>query len=546
MDASSEKKSLSQRPSESAELGNTSDVTVKDAEEGQYPVGLKFAILASAALVAVFLIALDQTIIGTAIPKITDEFHGLEDVSWYAAAYFMTFGAAHASAGKLYKYCNLKWSFLGSMLVFEVGSLICGVAPNSKSLVVGRAIAGLGAAGLSVGSTSIIALSTPPPKRPMMMGLVGATYAISAVMGPLIGGAFTETTTWRWCFYINLPIGGVSALALFFFLNLSAFAAPPDIPWTQKLLHLDPVGISLAMGAITCFILGLQYAGSTHPWDSSIVIGLIVGFVLITAVLVAWEIWLGEYSMMLPRLWKHRWLYATASYQFFFMGSYIVLLYYLPIYFQSILGAGPIRSGVDNLPLVLAASVFALVGGAVVMKTGRAQQVMLVSSGLTTVAIGLIYTLDVGSSTGKWAGYQLFVGIVLAFGIMHGLSIVQANVDAEDISAVTANLLFFQTVGGAFSTSSGQAAFINQLLAELPKLAPTVNPGLVIITGATELHNVFPPDVLPGVLQAYMNGIKAAFAVGVGFAGTAFISSIFIPWKKLPTHVEGEPMVMVV
>ncbi|KAF2823617.1 putative efflux pump antibiotic resistance protein [Ophiobolus disseminans] len=544
MDASSEKKSVAQSLSENAELGHTSDVTVKDVEEDQYPHGIKLIILASASLVAVFLIALDQTIIGTAIPKITDDFHGLQDVSWYAAAYFMTFGAAHTSAGKMYKYFNLKWSFLLSMFVFEVGSLICGVAPNSKSLVVGRAIAGLGGAGLSVGGTSIIALSTPPQKRPMMMGLIGATYAVSAVLGPLIGGALTDKASWRWCFYINLPVGGVAALALFFFLHLPADATSSAIPWTRKLLHLDPVGISLAMGGITSFILALQYGGSSHSWDSSVVVGLLVGSALITGVLVAWEIWLSEYAMMLPRLWRHRWLYATAVYQFFFMGSYIALLYYLPIYFQSILGASAIRSGVDNLPLVLAASVFALVGGVIVMKTGRAQQVMLVGSGLTTVAIGLVYTLDIGSPTSKWVGYQLFVGIVMSVAMMHGLSIVQANVGAEDISAVTANLLFFQTVGGAFSTSSGQAAFVNRLLHELPKTAPTVIPGLVLLTGASELHNVFPPDVLPGVLQAYMSGIKAAFAVAIGFAGTAFIAAWFVPWKKLPTHLPGETAMM--
>jgi hypothetical protein len=206
------------------------------------------------------------------------------------------------------------------------------------------------------------------------------------------------------------------------------------MPWIQKLLHLDPVGITLAMGGITSFALALQYGGLSHPWGSSVVIGLLVGSALIAGVLVAWEIWLGEHAMMLPRLWRHRWLYATASYQFFFMGS-------LPIYFQSILGASPIRSGVYNPPLVLAASLFALVGGAIVMKTGRAQQVMAVGSGLTTIAIGLIYTLDIGSPASKWVGYQLFVGIVMALAIMHGLSIVQANVSEEDISAVTANLL---------------------------------------------------------------------------------------------------------
>lgn len=378
---------------------------------------------------------------GTAVPKITDEFHGLEDVSWYAAAYFMTFGAAHTSAGKLYKYYDIKWSFLVSMIIFEVGSLICGVAPNSKSLVVGRAIAGLGGAGLSVGGTSIISFTVPPAKRPMMMGLVGTTYALAAVLGPLIGGAFTDRVSWRWCFYINLPIGGVAALAVFFFFHLPAAAAPPKVSWGEKLLQLDPVGVALAMGALTSFILALQYGGVTHAWNSSVVIGLLVGFFAITATLVAWEIWLGDYAMMLPRLYKQRSLSFTAPYQFFFMGSYIVLLYYLPIYFQSILGASPIRSGVNNLPLVLAASVFALAGGAVVMKTGRAQQVMFVGSMLTTVAIGLVYTLDVDSSTAKWVGYQFFVGSVMAFAMMHGLTVAQANVGPEDLSTVTANLL---------------------------------------------------------------------------------------------------------
>lgn len=353
----------------------------------------------------------------------------------------MTFGAAQTSAGKIYKYFDLKWSFLISMLIFEVGSLICGVAPNSKTLVVGRAIAGLGGAGLSVGGTCIVSLTVTPAKRPMMMGIIGMTYAIAAVLGPLLGGAFTDRVSWRWCFYINLPIGAVAAVAVFFFLHLPAGATPPPISWTQKLLHADPVGIVLAMGGITCFLLALQYGGVTYPWNSGVVIGLLVGFGLLVIALVGWEIWLGDYAMMPPRLYKQRSLTAPAAYQFFFMGSYLVLLYYLPIYFQSILGASPIQSGINNLPLVLTAAVFALVGGIVVMKTGRPQQVMFVGSMLTTVAMGLIYTLDIDTSTGKWVGYQIFVGCSMAFAIMHGVTIAQANVGPEDLAAVTANLL---------------------------------------------------------------------------------------------------------
>jgi MFS transporter, DHA2 family, glioxin efflux transporter len=137
------------------------------------------------------------------VPRITDEFGGLEDVSWYAAAYFMIGGGTQPSAGKAYKFFNLKYSFLISMLIFEIGSLICGAAPTSKALIFGRAIAGLGASGLVVGAFAIVPMSVPPKKAPLMISVISMTYVLSAVLGPIVGGAFSESVTWRWCFYIN-------------------------------------------------------------------------------------------------------------------------------------------------------------------------------------------------------------------------------------------------------------------------------------------------------------------------------------------------------
>jgi len=411
-----------------------------EEDENEYPTGLSLILLVASIVLTVFLTSLDQTIVGTAIPKITNEFGGLEQVSWYGSAYFMCLGGFQSSFGKAYKYFPLKQTFLVSIFIFELGSLICAVAPNPNAFIVGRAIAGVGGAGINIGGAVILAFSAPPVKRPALMGLVGFSYTIAAIVGPILGGAFADRVTWRWCFYINLPIGGLAMLLIMGFFTNPKQARPVEATLKEKLLQMDPVGVVLAMGSIISFILALQYAGVTYEWRSSMVIGLLVGFVVILAVLVAWEVYQGEYAMLPSRLLKEKWLWAPSLFQFFFAGCYFLLLYYLPIYFQSIKGENAIQSGVDNLPLVVAGCVSIIAGGIIVTKTRIATPFMAIGAAITTVGCGLLYTLDIDTPSAKWIGYQILLGFSIAFPFQNALNIVQASATNEDMSTATSSL----------------------------------------------------------------------------------------------------------
>lgn len=352
----------------------------------------------------------------------------------------MCFGGFQSSWGKAFKYFPLKAAFVTTVAAFEVGSLICGAAPNATALIVGRAIAGMGGAGIATGGTTIVAFSAPPEKRPILMGVIGVTYALAAVAGPLLGGVFSDRVSWRWCFYINVPIGAFVVGIILIFFHLPNAVKPIKVAWKEKLLQMDPMGVVLAMGSIICFLLALQYGGIAHPWHSSVVIGLLVGFVILLLSLGFWEFYQGEYAMLVPRLLSQRSLWAAATFQFFFAGSYFLLLYYLPIYFQSIKGASPIRSGVDNLPFVITAGILVLAGGITVAKTGHAVPFMALGAALTTVGMGLLYTLDVDTPSAKWMGYQILLGASLAFPFQNCLNVVHANVEGKDIASATSIL----------------------------------------------------------------------------------------------------------
>ena len=216
-----------------------------------------------------------------------------------------------------------------------------------------QAIAGAGGAGIASGSYTILAFAVPPSRAAAFTGVLGVVYAVASVVGPLLGGVFTANVSWRWCFYINLPIGGVSAVIILIFFTAPKAAKPQPAPFKEKILQLDLGGAFILMAAVVCLILALQWGGTTKPWSDPDVIGTLVGFFVIIAVFIVNEWWMDERALMVPRLMKQKTLALMSSYTLFNAASFFVLIYYLPIYFQSIDGVSASQSGVRNLPLIL-------------------------------------------------------------------------------------------------------------------------------------------------------------------------------------------------
>jgi MFS transporter, DHA2 family, glioxin efflux transporter len=294
-----------------------------------------------------------EAIISTAIPTITKRFHSEDQVGWYGSAFFMCLAAFQAFWGKAYKFFPLKSVFLTCITIFEIGSLVVAVAPSSTVIIVGRAIQGAGGAGITDGCYIILAFITEPKHLHKVMGVSSLVWTCSSVLGPVLGGVFTQDVSWRWCFFVNLPLGGAAMAIILIFFKTPPHSRVAHAELKEIPLLFDIGGAFLILAAMTCLLLVLQDGGVTYPWNHAVPIGLLVGFILITVVFILLEWKLGDRAMLSFRILKRRTIWSIAAYSVCIQASGFARNYNLPIFFQAVQGVSPTESGIRTLPTVL-------------------------------------------------------------------------------------------------------------------------------------------------------------------------------------------------
>ncbi|MCJ1396211.1 hypothetical protein MMC18_009100 [Xylographa bjoerkii] len=505
----------------------------KTSSEPAYPPTREVLIIMGGLFLVLFLVALDRLIIGVAIPRITDQFDSLGDVGWYGSAYLVTTCAFMLLMGKIYTFTNPKWVYLCSLVVFEIGSALCGAAPNSTALIIGRAIAGLGNAGLFQGAVVITVYIVPLHKRPQYMGFMGSVFGIASAVGPLLGGAFTDGPGWRWCFYVNLPCGAVVFVLLAIFLHIPPEMLARDLTtWKEKVTRMDPIGTFFFLPCIICLVLALQWGGVTYSWSNARVVVLLVLAGILFVVFVVVQRWKGENATVPGRVFVNRSIIAGFWFSFCSGAALQTLVYFLPIWFQAIKQASAVKSGIMSLPLVLGLVITGISAGILTKVSGYYTPWMILSSILTPIGAGLIATFTPDTGHSAWIGYQALLGMGFGLGMLQSSVAAQTVLPRKDVSIGAALMQFSQTLGGAVFISVADSIFDTRLADNLLKI-PGIDVGSVAATGATDLKDKVPASLLPQVLVAYNDALIATFYLVTALTCCTMFGSLAMEWKSV-------------
>ncbi|CQR64310.1 MDR family MFS transporter [Streptomyces leeuwenhoekii] len=482
-----------------------------------------------ALLLGMLLAALDQTIVSTALPTIVSDLGGMDHLSWVVTAYLLASTAATPLWGKLGDQYGRKRLFQTAIVIFLVGSALCGMARNMPELIAFRALQGLGGGGLMVLSMAIVGDLVSPRERGRYQGLFGAVFGATSVLGPLLGGLFTEHLSWRWVFYINLPVGVVA---------LAVIAAVLHIPHKATRHVIDYLGTFLIASVATCLVLVASLGGTTWAWGSPQIIGLAVLGVVLACAFVAVERRAAEPVLPL-KLFRVRTFTLSAVISLIVGFAMFGAMTYLPTFLQVVQGVSPTMSGVHMLPMVAGVLLSSTVSGQIVSRTGRWKVFPVAGTAVTTLGLLLLHQLDETSSTVEMSAFFFVFGLGLGLVMQVLVLIVQNAVAYEDLGVATSGATFFRSIGASFGVAIFGTVFANRLGGALADAfrGAELPPGVSADTLKADPRGIaaLPPALRPDALHAYASSITDVFL----YAAPVALLGFALAWLLKEDRLRG-------
>ena len=510
--------------------------------EDHYLHGFKLVFCIISIFLCVFLIALDQTIVVTLITKVGNEFNSFQNIGWLPTGFLLTMSVFIQPIAKLSIIFGRRNTMIFSIILFEAGSLMCALAPSMNVLIGGRILAGIGAAGIQGGAFVVIAEIVPIEKRPACMAVIGCCFAVASVLGPLLGGAFTEHVTWRWSFYINLPIGGV-ALACFIF----AFKQPKiEGKIWPKLKKFDFLGTFLIVSGSVVFLLALTFGGNEFRWDSAPVI---LCFVLGGLTMIAFCVWNFGFCkdpLIATDIVLNRHIIAATLVMSGCFGAFISFMVYGAVYFQVIWGSSPLSSGLHLLPTIISVVITSISSGIIIQKLRYIKPFSIAAGVLAPIGGGLLTLLDVDSS------FPQRVGLLIIIGVATGVSM-QAGIMSSQVSApktpggtimTTAFVNFSRSLFAAVAAELAATVYSSSLANIYPKaLAKEKNQALLQelskftveqLISSTAILDALSPEAELFVKRQIMDSLRNIYYVAIGWCSITTLGCVFTTNERLP------------
>ncbi|GAB7357565.1 hypothetical protein MBLNU459_g0077t1 [Dothideomycetes sp. NU459] len=519
----------------------------------------RLVILFAAMAVAVFCGALDMNSIAAAVPSITNSLGDTEDEAWYGTAYYLALSCCQMAWTQIYKAFPAKLVFFGAFLFFEAGALVSALAPNSMGIIIGRTISGAGISGSFIGAWIIVSYVVPLRYRPLASAFFSIIIGSTQTAGPVIGGALTTRLSWRWCFWVNLPIGGFAVLLALLGGKIKDPQSRRDGRTPKQVIRdFDLFGFTLWILAVICLTVLLQFGGSKYAWNSGPIVTLFIMTVLFVGGFAVVQKQQGEKSLAPLRIMKQRSLACSAFYILMMQAAKAQLTYFvslhqscapdefsymivanadnakLPIFFQAVRGTSALQSGLNTIPNFLSFVIASISASIAVTWLGYYTPFMLVGSALGVAGTALLSMLTVSTPTARWIGYQILTGGGFGIGF-NGPQIAAQTVfqDHRDTPTAMTIITSFMDLGGSLGISIGGAILSSRVRQSLHALLPDLTTKQISEAGLTGLQALVAPDKRQLVAEAYASGVSAVFYATTSLSAATILLACGVEWRSI-------------